>query len=436
MKHLKCIPIAGYVAFLLAVTISCKKNIAESSTTSLNKKDKNQSSVSEVLPIIAVSNPRLTTNKLASGSSGFEIGINSNAGGIINRIFIPGIGDIMDEEADPYGRAGQVAIRDASHGGRYNPTQAGFNETLGSPCIVNVSVDGKTLIIPRRPMALWHGDGQYDFTRWENIGPDPYADGGNTDEDGLNEENLVGKQATEVKSEFDYYGTYADKAGQYGIPGNVGVIRHYYEISFIREPGHCINQHRAGTKLWNANAVQADLSVNAPAGVHPGTDKDMNRMISVWSLRHDIAKWDPGYVYYRKNNGSYGIVPAVGANIDFPADADNTVIINATSTTDTQGKALGIYRPKTGLNTNVILGRNNAGDNVYQDSRDNSVNLLHNPQRIATMSKYGFVSNLRGMINRTRLNNAYEVYRNEVYILYGTPKQIKDAIAKIDLAIF
>ena len=76
----------------------------------------------ETFDIISESDPRVTTHHLKSGSSGFQIGITSNGGGVINEVIIPGLGDIMGPASDMYGRAGQVAIRDASHGGRYNPT--------------------------------------------------------------------------------------------------------------------------------------------------------------------------------------------------------------------------------------------------------------------------------------------------------------------------
>ncbi|WP_248723629.1 hypothetical protein [Seonamhaeicola sp. ML3] len=389
----------------------------------------------EAFDIISESNPRVTTHHLQSGPSGFQIGITSNGGGVINEVVIPGLGDIMGPESDRYGRAGQVAIRDASHGGRYNPTQAGFFETLGSPCAITQTEDGKKLIVEPRPMALWHGDGQYDFTRWENIGEDPYRnDGGNSDEDGLDEEGLEGKQLDEVKSEFDYYGTYEDISGQYGI--SIGIVKHYYQISFIRPPGHCINQHRAGTKLWNPDAVQSDISIKAPSGVHPGSDKDMNVMTGVWSLRHDRSVWTTKYLYYRKTNGQWAITDKESVGSGFP-DADNTVFILSDSNTETEGKALGLYQPKTDVNKNVIIGVNETDNSIaYKDFRGNLIKLNYDLKRIPTMSKYGFSNRIRGMINRTQLDdNVYEAYRNEVYIIYGTPKEIKDAIALLDVGL-
>jgi hypothetical protein len=404
-------------------------------STLVSQENQGSQKSTETYDIISKSNPRITTHHLTSGTSGFQIGITSNAGGIINEVVLPGLGDIMGFASDMYGRAGQVAIRDRAHGGRYNPTQAGFNETLGSKCTITQSSDKKTLIVEPRPLALWHGDGKYDFTRWENIGDDPYKkDAGKTDEDGLYEEYLLGKQLDEVKSEFDYYGTYEDLSGKHGI--TTAIIRHYYQISFIRPPGHCINQHRVGTKLWKPNNLQADISVDAPEGLHEGTDKDMSNMLGVWSLRHDRNKWIPKHVYYRKNNGKWKSKLADGIEDWFPS-CDNTVFISADSDNPSEGKALGLYRPKTEINREVIIGINETnGSIVYTDKRDSDNSITYNLKRVPKMSKYGFMNTNNGMINRTRLDaNIYEAYRNEVYILYGTPKEIMDAIAILDVGL-
>ncbi|MCK4827447.1 hypothetical protein KA005_67585 [bacterium] len=78
----------------------------------------------------------------------------------MNMLSLPGKEDIMDVVTDMYGRGGQSAMRDQLRSGRYNPTQAGFNETLGTPSEILAYPD--SLIVTSRPCALWHGDGQYD----------------------------------------------------------------------------------------------------------------------------------------------------------------------------------------------------------------------------------------------------------------------------------
>jgi len=89
--------------------------------------------------IIVPSDPSVTTDTLRSGE--LVLGINSNGGGVINYLYLPGTGNIFGPQSVKYGRSGQSAMRDALHGGRYNPTQAGFNETLGTPCTVKKGID-------------------------------------------------------------------------------------------------------------------------------------------------------------------------------------------------------------------------------------------------------------------------------------------------------
>lgn len=384
----------------------------------------------ESFKIIAPSDPRITTHQLRSGE--LTIGLTAHGGGVINQVILPGLGDIMDVATDMYGRAGQVAIRDLSHGLRYNPTQAGFNETLGTQCEIT-QTDNKLTVEPRG-VALWHGDRQYDFTQWENIGADPYKnDNGNSDVDGLDEAQLAGKQETEVYSEFDYYGTYENVMAKHGIV--TSAIRHYFELRFIRPPGHALNQFRAGTRLWDGKAVKKDISKSAPKGIHAGTDKDMNGLIAIWSLRHDKKKWLFRFVHFRKNDGTWGVVATtdpVGRRLNNASDA--TALIIADSRDPAKGVALGLYRPKSDINTNTIVGINEkTGQMVYKDNRTDKLNLLLNISRTPTMSKYGFFGEFSGMINRTRLpNDVYEAFRSEFYILSGTPQEIMEAIKILD----
>lgn len=389
-------------------------------------------SYSQDFKIIETSDHSITTNVLKSGPYGFRIGITSNDGGVINQINLPGIGDIMRNASDRYGRAGQLAVRDASHGGRYNPTQAGFNEDIGTKCKITES-EGKLTVVPRG-VALWHGDKRYDFTQWENVGADPYEkDEGNSDVDGLDEKNLKGKQETEVFSEFDYYGTYEDFYGRNGI--KTSVIRHYYELSFIREPGHCINQFREGTSIFNPKALRRDISKKAPAGVHKGTDKDMNSFLAAWTLRNDVNRWNFKFVYYKDSEGKW---ITKGSDNNIPANADQTVFIVAESDDVNKGRALCLFRPNTDINKFPIVGIDETNGVIkYRDDRiilnNEGTKINYSKFRTPAMSKYGFATRLSGMINRTRLaNNVYESYRSEFYILYGTPAEIMSALGKIN----
>jgi hypothetical protein len=383
--------------------------------------------------IIALSDPTITTHELTSGD--FTLGVTDYGGGSINKMVIPGVGDISTREADRYGRMGQMAVRDSLHGGRYNPTQAGFYEYLGTQCEITTN-PGKLTLEPRG-IALWHGDGQYDFTEWENIGRDPYDnDGGNSDIDGLDESNLevvingrtFTKQEAEVYSEYDFYGSYEDYKGRLGI--ETSAIRHYAEFRFIREPGHCVYQHREGTKLYNPALIQGDISVEQPRGTHRGTEGELSNPIKAWNLRFDNAEWDPNYRFV--NRGSSQWVAEFRRTGIYRVDNPfRMAIIVAESNDPDTGRAMGIYYPKSEINNYPIIGVVEAtGEIAYKDPRTNLLKAVEDRTVVrGAMTKIGFTTRIRGMISRDRLpQGVYETWREEYFIFYGTPRQIMDAI--------
>jgi hypothetical protein len=378
--------------------------------------------------IIAPSDPSITTHQLVSGK--LTLGITENGGGVINQLILPGLGDIMGEKADMYGRSGQSSIRSMGHRGKYNPTQAGFNERLGTVSPITQTKD--ELIVHPRGCALWKADGQYDFTQWENIGSDSYRDdNGNSDLDDLDESNLTGKQATEVHSEFDYFGVYQNYIGKHGI--KTAAIRHYLEYRFIREPGHCINQFREGTPVWVEAERVKDISVKFPEGEFKGTDKDMNNMNAAWSVRNDLALWNPGFRYIQTNNGKWQIEPRTKV---FRGDGRTykQVFIVADSDNENEGSALGFYKPNSKINQFPIIGVKEAdGSVIYKDNRTTQFYINESPTRTSDMSWMGFKDDSRGMINRDRLpEGIYETYHAEYFIFYGTPKEIMTAIDELD----
>ena len=392
--------------------------------------------------IIAKNNPTVTTHTLQSGK--LILGFTDFGGGMINQVILPGVGDITAEATKQYGRGCQTSLRDQAHGGVYNPTQAGFNETLGTECEL-IKTPGKILVKPRG-CALWYGDGRYDFTEWENIGADfNLNDKGNTDEDGLDESNLAGKQATEVFSEFDYYGTYEDFLGKFGI--KTAVVRHYEEFRFIRPPGHCLNQFREGTKCYNSKGIDSDISVKYPAGVFKGTDKDINNAIISFIFRNDTTKWYPKYRHLQRNNGEWIIQSRVIKQEEktFEAQSKNNaindvelykkIIIISDSANINAGNALGFYYPNSEINKFCIVGARDKDESIiYKDARTNAVITIDVPfVARPPFAQYGFRTMIKGLINKTRLpSGTHEKYRSEYYVLYGTPKKIMDAIKEID----
>lgn len=384
--------------------------------------------------VIAVSDPSITTDTLTSGN--LTIGINRNGGGVINFLEIPGVGNIFGPQSVLYGRSGQSAMRDGMHSGRYNPTQAGFNETLGTPCTLEKSENA--ILVPGRPLALWYGDCEWDFTEWENIGPDPtcYDDGGNSDVDELDESNLEGKQNTEVKSEFDYFGLYHNYKNTGDI--DISCVRHYFEYRYVREPGHCINQFRPGLDIFNAEAINPDISRAYPAGTHTAEPFDMSNFILSWHLRNDVVNWDPEYQFILNADGSWLIQDRevyVKETLDSNGEVvvPRLLIISDSNNPDTQN-ALGFYMPNSEFNAFETIGVDeNTGLIDYKDKRIKSIRIWDQPRRIPTMAVYGFKTETRGILNRTRLpQNIYEAYRFDMFILMGSPNEILGTIHKIE----
>ena len=382
-------------------------------------------------------------------SGDFIIGVNDYGGGYITQIGIPGIGNIMGDQAQRYGRGAQSSIRDMARKGQYNPTQAGFSDMAGTECKVT-KTPGKIVVDPRG-CVLFNGDGGFDYVRWENIKADPYnKDGGNSDKDNLDEENLsvtidgktFTKQEAEVHSDFDYYGEYEDYKGKLGL--SIPAVRHYFEYRFVRSttlPNACMKQFNKASLVsdqrWEERKLPADISTQYPKGVYEGGADNLNSIILSWSIRNDIELWDPAYRYQQFNNGDWQVKDRSEGQFQGKVETYKLRFIIAESNDENKGKALGFYLPESHLNTFNCIGiRESDGNEVYADARTTSNFYLDVPHRTPTMSWIGFRSELKGLIDRSKLDGAYEgVYeklRQEIILLYGTPAEIKAAFAQLD----
>lgn len=378
------------------------------------------------------SDPSITTHEIASGE--VILGISDMGGGYINKLDIPGYGDIMGPVTDRFGRGGQTAIRDGLHRGKYNPTQAGFSDRAGTVCHIDTSPG--MLTVDARPCTLWRGDNKYDFIRWENLASDGYnEDGDNSDVDGIDEEDLPGRQATELTSEFDFYCTYEDVMGAKGI--HIPCFRHYFEFRFIREPGDCLNQFGPQAPVFTPANLNEDISVESPQGIHPATPFDMSEMISRTTLRADRALWTPQYRHWLTPSGTWQSEPRLESRRFVIGTSDveaRPLLILSDSRNMDQAPALGLYWPASAINTRIIVGKTDIGEVVYTDDRRGLVYMIDTPQRIPTMQKFGFGYNrISGMLNRGRTPaGVYELFRGEMYVLVGTPNEIKASAERIE----
>lgn len=375
----------------------------------------------------------VTTHEISSG--GVILGISEFGGGYINKLFIPGVGDFVAKEAAHYGRGGQVSIRDSLHGGRYNPTQGGFTDPAGTNCVIERPANG-LLVMPPRPVALWNGDGKYDFTEWENLAADPYRhDGGNSDQDGIDESNLIGKQATEIISEFDLTASYKDiRDGQSIV---IPAFQFRYEFRFIREPGHALKQFRKGTPAYNGSAAIDDRSNLAPPGKHPSTEDSLTDVILSCALRGDKIVWNPEVVFLSDNAGKITSTQPKGALhhpfFEKTQLLEHPLVILSKSTNPNQGPAIGFYHPNSQMNRFAIVGRSlKDGSISYEDNRQIRGVLLGNFTRTEKLWLFGVRTFHAGLLNRKETpEGVYECIRGESYILVGTPNEIFEAARAI-----
>lgn len=377
--------------------------------------------------VLAETPPAITTHKIHSGL--VTLGISDQGGGYINYLSLPGLGDIMGPRTDGYGRGGQAAIRDSMHGGKYNPTMAGFTDRAGTRCEV-LSSDSKLTVVAR-PSTLWNGDGRYDFTQWENLASDPYKnDNSDSDVDGIDESALAGRQATEVTSEFDYYGEYENCISS---SGGTPCFRVYFEYRFIREPGHSLSQFSAQSSVFNADLLGKDISNLQPEGQHFATEFDLSGLVWAMTLRADSSIWQPKYRLLVNSQGQWEAQERVDtAKIQsLKTNEHKALIILSDSQDPNRENALGLYWPPHEGNTYDIVGRRGE-EQVYRDKRQSQRFITDVPQRAEGLQKFGFGFRAHGILNpSSTLEGVYETLRGEMFVLVGTPSEIRKAANRL-----
>ncbi|MCC2673600.1 MAG: hypothetical protein K0R58_547 [Ramlibacter sp.] len=368
----------------------------------------------------------VTTHEITS--AGAVLGVSDKGGGYINKLVLPGIGDVIGPVAGRYGRGGQISIRDELHGRKYNPTQAGFTDRAGTH--VEVTVRGNEILLPRRPLSLWNGDRQYDFTEWENLAQDPYRnDGGRADADGIDESALPAKQADELTSEFDFVGRYSSVSD--GTRIRIPAFRFEYEFRYARKPA-AIRQFGSKTRIYDAAQAVPDISVDMPAGVHPATETTLSKMLMNATIRGDRSVWSPSVVFTVDGRGQLVAGNSSRGNAEELAGTGALVIL-ASGSDPKSGTAIGFFQPANRANTFNVVGRSFADDTVkYEDRRATRRQLLGNMSRTADMWLMGTRVYSTGLLSPLETaGGIYEAVRGESYILIGTPQEILDASVKL-----
>ncbi len=389
--------------------------------------------------VIAASNPDTTTHSLTS--RGGILGISANGGGYINYLRFPGGSeDIVGPTSSSYGRGGQSTLRDELHSRVYNPTQAGFNEDCGTPVTVVVKPD--QLVLPKRRVALWKGDGKYDFTADESICADPYdQDGGNTDVDAFAD---PGGQASEVTSNFDYNGSY--RTCESIDPGvTIPCWRHYHAYGYRRGPGNTMAQFHSGLVATEPHGpfTEPVLDTSYLSGwvIQDGfttTKSDLASVPATFSLRFDTDRWEGNYNhYYIPDSDSFETV-AAGSIPRKIVDGIAPLIIVGSSSNPNAGRALGIYRSDSHINNRSNIRFNAGGEVVERFDRTlrdpqgrRRIVLLDNATLVnGKMHLIGIRAENAGILHPSRTQwqseGIYEALHAEYFILLGTPREIVD----------
>lgn len=404
------------------------------------------------------------------GDEGFVLGISDRGGGYINKLTIPGKGNVMGLNSNRYGRGGQSAIRDYVHGLKYNPTQAGFTDDAGTWCLIDDN-GNKKLTVLERPASLYRGDGVYDFTQNENLASDGYTgDGGNTDTDGVAEgpgSPAAGDQTNEVTSEWNYWGEYEyyknkvvtrDNGTTYTVP--IPSFRHQYKYIYRRFPGQAISQHIVDGDpnapydgKVNVDFTVTDITnggVNAPTNKPVGGNfrNDMGVLKESWATRIDTDLWPeaiyrwsmneagvltrqnrtlppPNNTWYKdvlvkKNSTLLGRVSEPDGQVDqskfLPEDPTERLglIIIGDSADLNSGQSIGIFLPNNKMNRTIVGYNPTTGTELYRDDRRMSVALSDNYRRVedpndptkSLMQLIGVEVNLTGILSPARIGIA------------------------------
>ncbi|MCX7015023.1 MAG: hypothetical protein NTW86_21130 [Candidatus Sumerlaeota bacterium] len=427
-------------------------------------------------PLVAPTDPTAVTHHAQCGDAVF--GFNANGGGYLCNLTIGGGGNCV---APAYGRGGQTALRDFYHGGRYNPTQAGFLDGAGRPAELAdepaTADHGARVVIKPFQMALY-SDHVYDFVEHEDLYPDSYPkDGGNSDHDNIDETGPT--EADEIGCEFDYQGFEEDATAW--TSNRIPALRHVCYYDYIRPPKQILQFGAQGVldngnPVLNPKAAVTDISPTALPGPQAPTPVDLAQAILPYSIRLNttqgfyVAMWQDPQGKWQTHDfrdpkakpvsmpmaePQYQDLLAGGAKPGAASAANKAkspLLLLSTGTDSDQSTALAIYMPLTSpMNRKQFVGIETAtGKVAYEEDRRMS---------LVGQAAYRVRGEEKGaptrVVNGVKMENdftlikilptftgmlapgdapagVHERLRMEVFLLIGTPSQIVQAAMDID----
>lgn len=408
------------------------------------------------VPIVRKSDPWQVTHYLKAGS--VTLGFSANGGGYCNYV---DLGDGRNINSAMYGRGWQSAFRDGFHSGRYNPTQAGFLRDSGTP--ISLIQSENRVLIKQFNVPLW-GEAVFDFTQHENLVPDSsrYADQGGRDTDGLDESEL--NQDFEIRSEFDFSGVYEDYSDRSdtGIP----IFRHAYYYVYARAPSAIRQFGRSARQLSGQEVIKEPkrwvISVlHSEEEATDARDHDLSQVIltpyAIRILTHrtgmrkvlwrSAGEWRIGPKLVNDVRPSFKCRLVPDRLIELPPGrklrsalqplpdclADGGLVVLADNDDPFRRQAIGLFYPlEAGTNSRQAIGVDlDSGLVAYREDR-----LLQSYFFANFRADTQILLGLRAVLTGLRAPNfgnqpIAEGLLQEVYILFGTPGEILDAVADL-----
>ena len=399
------------------------------------------------------------------GPNNLRVGLSDMSGAAFNEMYWNTDTNVI---AAQNGRQCQYAFRSFYHSGRWNPTQAGYDEFYGMPTSVQTSIsslgDGPRYEWGPTPLSNWHGDGRFDFAENEDLTlGSPYShlsgwrDRPFLDDDFLDESDRT--QADEVISDFNQGGYVEDVSSATDEEVLAIRLNLYQEFPRLSHNTFQFNDNaiihdtsrrpESEEPLIDSNRTSADISSVLP-GAQPTTVTDMTEIPYRWSDRLDVLAADFQYLWnWDSESQQWTVTDLVADEGTIPTSNDSffSVIANSGNPDDAAtAQAIALYYPAwSEFNQFPIVGIDRfTGEEVYRENRLNQVvasaiqtvrgGWIGPNDEISgefTRRQLGF--NYGGILSPNHTpTGVFERLRQEFFWIFGTPSALAASIPDIE----
>lgn len=427
-----------------------------------------------ILKISKYQNPNTI---LKSARLGFDL----NGGGYIQTLFLTACDGVSNGEnvsIPDFGKGWQGSIRDDLHGGRYNPTQAGFRDRDGAR--VTGGIKNGKMVINQFAMPLY-GDPVFDFVENETENIRFGTIENKTDDDGIDESTVSFNE--ELRSEFDFSSSVENVTSTFKI---LAFKRLEYNL-YARLPS-AIKQFTSTTATFSGGPqlgkkiFNSELLKSANRKRMSGRPLESTDLVGITYTTMGVrlpVKFK--YLHYQTESssddegGNPGVVTTATmvqflddkfkeGGIDFVCDSvlakgsfsecklKWSLVMLSTSESQTEGTAIALYTPDhSEINENQtgilnLYPKNNTNPFTLENRRLKAyffVDYLDQTDPTTYVKKQFFAIRKRVKIsellspatNRNYEINQVEFLRQEQYFLIGTPKEIYSAVEAYEISM-